>query len=147
MAGRIENANIPNKFKHPAILPKYCNISKLLIWHYHSLYQHLNYETVINEIRQKYYIPKLRIACKHFIKQCQMCKVKNVVPVIPQMANFPRARLSSFQSPFTFTGLDFFGPMFVVVNRHKEKRYGALFTCLTIRAVHIDTKLLYYGTS
>lgn len=67
-----------------------------------------------------------------------MCKIKNVVPVIPQMANFPRARLSSFQSPFTFTGLDFFGPMFVVVNRHKEKRYGALFTCLTIKAVHIE---------
>ncbi|XP_059221277.1 uncharacterized protein LOC131995952 [Stomoxys calcitrans] len=56
----------------------------------------------------------------------------------PQMATLPRARLASFTSPFAYTGMDFFGPILVTVNRHKEKRYGCLFTCLTIRAVHIE---------
>lgn len=67
-----------------------------------------------------------------------MCKIKKVTPICPQMAKLPRARLSAFVRPFTFTGLDFFGPIMVIVNRHKEKRYGALFTCLTIRAVHVE---------
>lgn len=67
-----------------------------------------------------------------------MCKVSKAEPTYPQMARLPRARLSAHVAPFTFTGLDFFGPILVTVNRHKEKRYGALFTCLTIRAVHIE---------
>ncbi|XP_052749744.1 uncharacterized protein LOC128200404 [Galleria mellonella] len=29
-------------------------------------------------------------------------------------------------------------PMLVKVGRHREKRYGALFTCLTVRAIHIE---------
>lgn len=54
------------------------------------------------------------------------------------MAKLPRARLASYSAPFTYTGLDFFGPILVNVNRHSEKRYGCIFTCLTIRAVHIE---------
>lgn len=136
--GRIGNANVPEEMKFPAILPRYHYITELLILHYHCLYQHGNNETVINELRQRYHIPKLRVLCKSIIKSCQMCKVKKAVPQNPQMAKLPRSRLASYVAPFTFTGLDFFGPMMVTVNRHREKRYGALFTCLTIRAVHIE---------
>ncbi|XP_037828764.1 uncharacterized protein LOC119616475 [Lucilia sericata] len=138
VAGRIENADVPDELKHPAILPKHCRITKLLILHYHNIHHHINHETVVNELRQRYYIPKLRVVCRCVVRECQMCKVINVLPVFPQMAKLPRARLAAFRSPFTFTGLDFFGPLYVTVNRHKEKRYGALFTCLTVRAVHIE---------
>jgi hypothetical protein len=34
--------------------------------------------------------------------------------------------------------VDYFGPLFIVVGRHLEKRYGCLFTCLITRAVHIE---------
>lgn len=122
IAGRIENANIPDEFKHPIILPKYCHITKLLVLHHHNLFGHINHETLVNEMRQRYYIPKLRVVSKYYIKECQMCKIKNTLPVGPQMAKLPRARLASFQSRFTFTGIDFFGPLLVTVNRHKEKK-------------------------
>ena len=52
-----------------------------------------------------------------------MCKIRKAVPKNPQMAKLPRARVASFGAPFTFTGMDFFGPIFVTVNRHNEKRY------------------------
>ena len=38
-----------------------------------------------------------------------------------------------------FVGLDCFGPFLVKRGRSQEKRYGLLFTCLTIRAIHIET--------
>ncbi|XP_075170474.1 uncharacterized protein LOC142242837 [Haematobia irritans] len=136
--GRIGNAEVETEIKFPVILPTYHHVTKLLILHYHCIYHHGNNETIVNEIRQRYHIPRLRAICKATAKQCQMCKIKNAIPQPPQMAKLPRSRLASYVSPFTFTGVDFFGPIMITVNRHKEKRYGALFTCLSIRAVHIE---------
>ncbi|GBP95466.1 hypothetical protein EVAR_68593_1 [Eumeta japonica] len=42
------------------------------------------------------------------------------------------------QRPFTYVGLDNFGPYNVLIGRQHQKRYVALFTCLTSRAVHLE---------
>jgi hypothetical protein len=54
------------------------------------------------------------------------------------MADLPEDRLISDQPPFTYVGIDYFGPFHVRCGRSLLKRYGAIFTCLTIRAVHIE---------
>jgi hypothetical protein len=60
------------------------------------------------------------------------------MPCIPLMALLPRHRLASFQRPFTYVGLDFFGPCNITIYRRKEKSYVLLFTCLNTRAVHLE---------
>ena len=60
------------------------------------------------------------------------------------MSNLPEARLAINQPPFTSTGIDYFGPHTVKQGRHTRstdetsKRYGAIFPCLSTRAVHIE---------
>ena len=54
------------------------------------------------------------------------------------MAPLPEARVTVGSQPFEATGVDYFGPVVVKVNRTKPKRWIALFTCLATRAVHIE---------
>lgn len=120
------------------LLPGNHHLTKLIVIHYHLAFHHLNHETVINEIRQIYYIFKLRVVYKIIRRNCQRCKISLAKPIAPQMAPVPAARLGAFQRPFTFVGVDYFGPIFVNCSRKSLKRWGVLFTCLTIRAVHLE---------
>ena len=60
------------------------------------------------------------------------------------MNDLPEARLAINEPPFTNTGIDYFGPLTIKQGRRTRstdgtsKRYGAIFTCLSTRAVHIE---------
>ncbi|XP_058815696.1 uncharacterized protein LOC131679124 [Topomyia yanbarensis] len=54
------------------------------------------------------------------------------------MAPLPAARLQAYVRPFSYVGVDYFGPIGVRVNRSIAKRWVALFTCMTTRAIHLE---------
>ena len=54
------------------------------------------------------------------------------------MSDLPEERVTPSTRPFVHVGVDCFGPFFVKRGRGREKRYGCIFTCLTMRAVHIE---------
>ncbi|XP_075167653.1 uncharacterized protein LOC142239764 [Haematobia irritans] len=132
--GRAEMLNCNNAI----ILPTNHYITFLVVKYYHENYHHCLHEATISRIKSNFYVPKLRVVYKKVRSSCQHCKNLYAVPRPPQMATLPSARLSSFERPFTYVGIDFFGPLFVTVGRHREKRWGVLFTCLTVRAIHIE---------
>lgn len=115
--------------KNPIILPRKHHITTLIIQHYHNRYHHQNHETVINELRQKYQIARLRTCYNQVRRNCQKCKNESATPSIPIMADLPPGRLEAFSRPFTHVGIDYFGPIEVVVGRRHEKRWAMLATC------------------
>ena len=54
------------------------------------------------------------------------------------MAGLPADRVTPERPPFSFVGVDCFGPFLVQRGRSQAKRYGVLYTCLLTRAVHIE---------
>ena len=54
-----------------------------------------------------------------------------------KLANLPYERTR--EAPhFTYCGADMFGPFYIKEDRSELNRYGAMFVCLAIRAVHIE---------
>ncbi|XP_062704301.1 uncharacterized protein LOC134286665 [Aedes albopictus] len=134
--GKCEYAAMDTR--NPVILPKDHCVTRLIVQNYHVKYHHCNHETVVNELRQVYHIPKLRVICKSIRTSCQQCINQRAAPVPPLMGDLPAARLAAFTRPFSFIGVDYFGPMYVTVGRRLEKRWGVLITCLTVRAIHLE---------
>ncbi|XP_055527233.1 uncharacterized protein LOC129719850 [Wyeomyia smithii] len=137
--GRFGAAKVSYNVRHPKILPRKHQITELLVDRYQREYHHDNAETVTNEIRQLYTIPRLRLVVKKVFRDCQLCKVRQAKPMVPLMAPLPKARLAHHEKAFTYTGVDYFGPLVVKMGRSNVKRWVALFTCLTVRAVHLET--------
>lgn len=138
MDSRIGNAPVSYDTRRPIILPPSHAITALLIGEYHRKYLHQHHEVVVNELRRRFCIPRLRVVVKKISNDCNHCKIRKATPQIPRMAQLPKARVTPFTPPFAFTGLDYFGPISVTHRRCQEKRYGVLFTCLVTRAVHIE---------
>lgn len=55
----------------------------------------------------------------------------------PKMADLPEDGMES-TPPFTYCGLDCFGPFYMKEARKELKKYGPLFTCMCSRVVHIE---------
>ena len=98
---------------------------------------HSGVEHILAELRQGYWIPKVRSALKKVAKSCYVCRKHKAKQDPPLMASLPQSRLRTFTPPFYNTGVDYFGPLLVKERRLTVKRYGCLFTCLVTRAVHL----------
>lgn len=135
---RLENCDaITDETKRPIILPSSHHVTGLIIRSFHERLNHVLHATTLNRIRGRYWIPKLRSTYNKLRSNCSVCIINNAKPTEPQMAVLPEGRVT-IARPFTHVGVDYFGPLKVAVGRRVEKRYGALFTCLSTRAVHIE---------
>ncbi|XP_074653617.1 uncharacterized protein LOC141907774 [Tubulanus polymorphus] len=137
VGGRLKNAPIAEAAKHPILLPKNHEVTRLIIHHYHHQMFHGGLAVTMNEIRQKFWIPECRSTVKKLVRRCAYCIKRRAKPQPPIMADLPAARFDT-ASPFSSVGIDYFGPLQVRKFRKTEKRYGLLVTCLATRAVHLE---------
>ena len=89
-------------------------------------------------VRRKYWITKPRSLINKVLKGCFTCRRLYAQPEQQRMADLVEERIIPGQPPFTYVGVDCFGYFLVKRGRSQEKRYGCMFTCLTIRAVHME---------
>ena len=111
---RLENSTLPFHVKHPIILPRCSHVTELVIDHLHERVKHQG--KGMNEIRSYgIWIPGLNAAvASHIYKSRRQRR-----PTEGQkMEDLPEDRVES-TAPFTYCGMDCFGP-FTVRERRKE---------------------------
>ncbi|XP_049878266.1 uncharacterized protein LOC126375402 [Pectinophora gossypiella] len=139
VGGRINAvSDVSRDVKQPVILDGRHRITMLIVKHFHEKVAHGHQEAVVNELKQKYWIIRIRPTVKDVASKCMICRIRKASPRPPRMGDLPEARMAHHHRAFTHCGVDLFGPMEVTVCRRREKRYGVLFTCLTVRAIHIE---------
>ncbi|XP_033218117.1 uncharacterized protein LOC117173586 [Belonocnema kinseyi] len=111
MNGRIRNGEISQTVREPIILRRSNRFVRILIEHHFRKVGHIGQERVVNDLRSKYWIKKLRATVTAVCSQCQTCKNCKIKPQTPEMASLPDIRTETFIKPLTNTGVDYFGPM------------------------------------
>ncbi|XP_064622573.1 uncharacterized protein LOC135484816 [Lineus longissimus] len=139
VTGRLKNASIPDPAKHPVIVPRDDHVTTLIVRDAHErLCRHSGREHVMANLRQNYWIPQARQLVKRVLRDCIVCKVLHGKLGQQKMADLPPERVTPSKYPYQCLGVDVFGPFYVKRGRSQEKRYGCMFTCLSMRAIHLE---------
>jgi hypothetical protein len=122
----------------PVILPNKDDLTTLLIRDTHSKNGHTGTEQVLATLRQRFWIIRGRAAVRRALSTCFLCRRQKAPLLTQQMAPVLEEQVTLDDPPFTNTGVDLFGPFHVKYGRGTIKRYGCIFTCLAMRAVHLE---------
>jgi len=138
VGGRLRKSTASFDIRHPMILPKEGIVTHLILDHFHKKVQHQGRGQTLNALRANGYwiVGASKVVAKH-IKGCVTCRKVRGSTEEQRMADLPADRVYP-SPPFTYTGLDCFGPFYTKQGRKECKRYGLLFTCLSSRAIHIE---------
>ncbi|KAK3731847.1 hypothetical protein QZH41_020215 [Actinostola sp. cb2023] len=139
VGGRLKRSQMTYDQTHPILLPAKHHISYLIMKETHNKVAHAGCERTLSESRRQYWIVRGRGLAKKIARNCVTCRKQRQPPHSTLMADLPQERLKTFSPPFSVTGVDLFGPFSLKFGRNKSsKAWGAIFTCATTRAVHLE---------
>ena len=103
----------------------------------HQKLQHVGTAHTLSQLRRNYWVPHGRQTVKKAFKECRTCRRHQGQQYMPPMPDLPSERVN-WSPPFTHTGVDYFGPLYCTDRPGEGKVWVVLFTCLAIRAIHLE---------
>ena len=137
--GRLNQSDLPSNTKNPILLPTKHGFTELLVQSKHFAVHHDGTPTTLAAVRENYWIVKGRSLVRKVIRRCTVCRRYDrksfSSPVLPDL---PAERIST-EPPFSNTGIDFTGPLYVRgTGSAEDKVYICLFTCASSRAIYLE---------
>ena len=129
----------PSEVKYPILLPKYSSLTKLIDQECHNDCKHLGTAATPYKLRLSgYWLTRARQSIKHYIADCFVCRKYNALSFrYLRLTNLPKKRVNLIR-PFLYTCVDLTRSS-VNTNggRGDKKAYLLVFSCLSVRAIHI----------
>ena len=138
VGGRLRNSPLSDEIKHPILLPKDSNFTKLIIDFYHESNGHMGAHGCLYSIRERFWIINGLSTVKRRLRECMNCKIAKREPCKQIISSLPECRVTPNRPIFFCTSCDLCGPFFVKIGRSRVKRWICLFTCAATRACHIE---------
>ena len=144
---RISETSLPLSTKAPAMLPTKHWFTELVIRDTHERVKHSGIRNTLATVRERFWMVRGRETVKKSLRHCVVCRKVEGVPYRPPRApDLPNYRVSD-DPPFSHTGLDFAGPLYVKGSKNdvsstcettSSKVWVLLLTCAATRAVHLE---------
>lgn len=126
--GRLGNSTLQLSSKNPILLLASHYFIELLILEVHLNTNHSGTTEVVSILREEYWILKARQTVKYILRKCVTCKRFEGLPYAPvNSPDLPIERVSK-DPPFSHTGIDFAGLLYLQSNTDQSKAY----ICLSI---------------
>lgn len=140
VGGRLSNADIPFNQKYPILLPS-CHVTNLILKREHLRLYHAGPQTVLSNIRLRYWPLNGLRSIKRIIHKCINCFKFTAKGAEQIMADLPKSRVTVAR-PFFRVGVDFGGPFLLKTSSlrraPKVKAYIAIFVCMVTKCIHIE---------
>ena len=136
--GRLLNVKNAETNFQPIFLPANHPVTKLMVMWYHEKSFHNGWAHTLAAVRKKFWIHKGKSVVKKILKSCMVCRKHLATPFESRpMPALPPSRVQEAR-PFKNIGVDYLGPVIVKFGDQKTKVWVCLFTCMTIRAIHLE---------
>ncbi|XP_055612339.1 uncharacterized protein LOC129758753 [Uranotaenia lowii] len=139
VGGRLKNAPIPFDRKYPFLIPKKHFITDLIFIDAHEETLHAGPSHLLAAVRRRYWPIDGPNKARNTVHQCIVC-FRNKPRFAQQvMAHLPAVRVTP-SLPFTSTGVDFMGPVYLKPPRKQGpiKSYICVFVCMVTKAAHLE---------
>lgn len=136
--GRLKHADWSFDKRHPILIPRDCEFTNDLVMKIHRENYHMKANHTLSRVRESYWIPKGKSYIQRLLAKCPECVKQSGGPFkLPPAPTLPFERVN-YSSPFTYTGVDYMGPLLINNGDGNSKRWICLFTCLVVRAIHLE---------
>lgn len=139
VGGRLRRTSLTDDIKFPIILPRNSHVTKSIVKDFHERTYYQGKGMTLNEVRSNgFWVVSGPSVVASMTSSCVKCQRLRGAVQEQRMPDLPEDRLET-TVPFTYCAVDYFGPFIFKDGRKEPKRYGVLFTCMALRAVHIET--------
>ncbi|XP_041968345.1 uncharacterized protein LOC121725422 isoform X2 [Aricia agestis] len=154
VGGRLANSQYDYNVKHSVILCNKHPLTKIIFRNAHERLLHGGPQLLLSFIRQSYWPLGGRNLAKGIVNKCVQCFRQKATSIQPIMGQSPACR-SALEFPFLHCSADYGGPILIADRKGRGckliKSYLCIFTCLAVKAVHLElvtdlTKEAYLAT-
>jgi len=136
--GRFKNSDLDKIKKFPILLPRKDRFNDLLVLYIHNEIKHFGVNHTLCEVRQNYWLLRGRSEVKRILRACGICRRYSATPYsLTNMPPLPKERVCKSR-PLQFIGLDYMGPLNIILRNEVVKVWICLFTCCVTRGIHLE---------
>ncbi|XP_050293840.1 uncharacterized protein LOC126734311 [Anthonomus grandis grandis] len=142
VGGRIQKAKVSEEQRHPVILHNKHFLTTLIMRHTHERLLHCGPQQLLYTVRQQYWPISGRGLARSVVRRCVICFKAKPVTADYIMGNLPECRVSAYQPVFTYTGIDYAGPIEIRDRKTRNpkllKAYICIFICMSTKCIHLE---------